>query len=583
MQKQGCTVCKELHRIKQCPKFLEFTSHERIEHLKNAKLCLNCMKTGYFIKECKAGSCKQCSGKHNTSIHFDKPTSSQITSNEDNSSAAVLCSHNKTKNGHVLLSTALVLVKDRQSRPHKARAILDPGSQSSLISNSLSEELRLEKSEVHINLEAVNNVSCQIKHRCNIKVAAHHNNYEFSLSFLIIPEITGLIPNCELDKQSLQIPSNIKLADPSFHTPARIDILIGADCFWNLLCIGQIKVNKGQLTMQKTKLGWIAAGPLGNPLINSVRCNLSKCIDINEQLVKFWEIEECFDQKILSQEEEECEAHFVQTHTRDASGRFIVRIPLKENPSILGESYHKALQRLINLERRLDKTPSIKKQYDSFLQEYKELGHMKEIKNSQKNEITCYLPHHCVLRSESITTKIRVVFDASAATDNGVTLNDIQMVGPTLQEELFAILLRFRTHMYVISPDIEKMYRQVLVAPDQRCLQRILWRTNKEDTVKMFELNTLTYGTASAPYLATICLIEVANENEQQFPEIARIICKDFYVDDLLTGTNSKKEAIDVIQKLSRILISAGFRLRKWISNEPVILKDIPTEDFKLR
>ncbi|CAL1682522.1 unnamed protein product [Lasius platythorax] len=103
--------------------------------------------------------------------------------------------------------------------------------------------------------------------------------------------------------------------------------------------------------------------------------------------------------------------------------------------------------------------------------------------------------------------------------------------------------------------------------------------TNKEDTIKIFELNTLTYGTASAPYLATRCLVEVANENEQQFPEIARIICKDFYVDDLLTGTNSKEEAIDVIHKLSRILMSAGFRLCKWISNEPVILKDIPTED----
>lgn len=157
-----------------------------------------------------------------TSLHHRKSQATRTI-------AAVLCSHNQTNNSHVLLSTTLVLVKDKQGRPHKARAILDPGSQSSLISNSLSEKLQLEKSEVHINLEVnVNNVLCQIKHRCNIKVAAHHNNYEFSLSCLIIPEITGLLPNCKIDKQSLQIPSNIKLADPSFCTPSKIDIFLEA-------------------------------------------------------------------------------------------------------------------------------------------------------------------------------------------------------------------------------------------------------------------------------------------------------------------------------------------------------------------
>lgn len=189
------------------------------------------------------------------------------------------------------------------------------------------------------------------------------------------------------------------------------------------------------------------------------------------------------------------------------------------------------------------------------------------------------MPHHCVIRNESLTTKVRVVFDASAATDNGLSLNQLQMVGPTLQEDLFAILTRFRMHTYVVSADIEKMFRQILVTPNQRSLQRILWRLNPEEPVEVFELNTVTYGTAAAPYLATKCIMELARECKQQWPDIAKIIEKDFYVDDLLTGANSIKQARDIVEKVLQVLKSAGFILRKWISNEAAVLQDIPIDD----
>lgn len=581
IQNQSCAVCKEAHYINQCPKFLEFTPQKRLECLKNTKLCLNCMKPGHFIKQCKAGSCKQCHAKHNTLIHFDKLSdkSSQDIDTQDSTktNAAVLCSHNLAKNTHVLLATALVLVKDRQGKYHKARALLDAGSQSSLITNDFCTKLQVERKEVQINLEAVNNASCQIRHKCDIRIAAHHNQHEFSLTCLVVQDITGCLPQFKFEKRKLQIPQNIRLADPSFNIPAAVDILLGADCFWSLLCIGQIKVGQESLIMQKTKLGWIAAGPIVSPLTTStIRCNVSRCIDISDQLRRFWELEECTTQ--LSRKENECESYFVQTYKRDANGRFIVRIPFKKDPSTLGESYSKALQRLVHLEKRLDKRPTIKEQYALFLREYRDLGHMKEI-TVNSNEVAYYLPHHCIIRSESLTTKIRVVFDASAASDNGISLNDIQLVGPTLQDDLLSILIRFRMHIYVVAADIEKMFRQILVAPDQCSLQRILWRSNTKDTVKVFELNTLTYGTASAPYLSTRCLIELANQNEQQFPEIANIIRRDFYVDDLLTGTDSVERARDIVYKVSNILASAGFKLRKWISNESAILRDIPEED----
>ena len=81
---------------------------------------------------------------------------------------------------------------------------------------------------------------------------------------------------------------------------------------------------------------------------------------------------------------------------------------------------------------------------------------MSEVKNAPR-DIGFFLPHHAVTKESSATTKLRVVFDASAKTSNGLSLNDILTVGPTIQDDIVSHLLRFRTHKYVISADIEKM------------------------------------------------------------------------------------------------------------------------------
>lgn len=95
---------------------------------------------------------------------------------------------------------------------------------------------------------------------------------------------------------------------------------------------------------------------------------------------------------------------------------------------------------------------------------------MEMIKNIDDNNSKvpiCYLPHHCVLKPSSETTKLRIVFDASCRSSTRVALNDILMVGPTVQQDLFSIILRFRSFRFVLSTDITKMYRQILIDPGQ--------------------------------------------------------------------------------------------------------------------
>ena len=89
-----------------------------------------------------------------------------------------------------------------------------------------------------------------------------------------------------------------------------------------------------------------------------------------------------------------------------------------------------AERRFLNIERKLLRSSKLKREYSEFLCEYNDLGHMSKVASESNAPFSYYLPHHCVLRNESLSTKVRVVFDASASTTCGVSLNDLQMFGP---------------------------------------------------------------------------------------------------------------------------------------------------------
>ncbi|XP_055623373.1 uncharacterized protein LOC129766803 [Toxorhynchites rutilus septentrionalis] len=304
--------------------------------------------------------------------------------------------------------------------------------------------------------------------------------------------------------------------------------------------------------------------------------NLCVTTNIQDQLTKFWELETCRTNSTNSVEESACETIFEQTTCRDTTGRFVVTLPKK--PLIieqLGESRTTAMRRFMGLERRLHANPELRNAYTDFIHEYQLLGHMKEVA-VQTTKTVYYLPHHAVMKPESTTTKLRVVFDASCLTTTGVSLNDALMIGPVIQEDLINIIVRFCLHRYAVVADIAKMYRMIRVQPDDGALQRILWRDSPTDDIRTYELTTVTYGTACAPYLATKCLQQLADISEETHPTAAKILRRDFYMDDLLSGVDQIPQGKMVVSELINLLDSAGFPLRKWSSNCSEILSDIP-------
>ncbi|XP_062713002.1 uncharacterized protein LOC134290052 [Aedes albopictus] len=268
---------------------------------------------------------------------------------------------------------------------------------------------------------------------------------------------------------------------------------------------------------------------------------------------------------------------FERTTIRDETGRFVVTLPKKEAViQKLGDSKANALKRFYGLERRFAANAALKEAYFEFINEYRAMGHMEEV--AEDEEPVYYLPHHAVLKPDSTTTKLRIVFDASCRTSSGVSLNDGLMVGPVVQDDLHSIALRFRFWRYAIVADVAKMYRMVKVCPADHLLQCILWRPSSDDPVKAYKLTTVTYGTSSAPYLATKCLQRLGIEGAATHPAAAKTVKKDFYVDDALSGTDDLEEGRSLVSDLIDLTNSAGFILRKWSSNSAELLSHVPAE-----
>ncbi|XP_055622283.1 uncharacterized protein LOC129765871 [Toxorhynchites rutilus septentrionalis] len=622
-----CPFCTQSsHSPFHCEAFRKLPVSQRFEIVKKNSLCINCFSPSHLVRQCQSSCCRVCGQKHHTMLHqkatprlsdsnpnLKPPTTPNQSQSTRNSTSApsqsappqplqppnvvippncnpstsyvstTLLGSIRTVPLTVLLQTAMVKIADSHGYAVWARALLDPASQLNLMTEQLSQKLKLRRIKTHQEIGGVGNATVISSYAVDARIKSHCSTFLTDISFHVLPGITRELPAKALCTQAWNIPVNLVLADPTFHQPGPIDMILGMEVYYELIEEGLIRLGPDLPVLQKTVLGWVVSGKVGassSPTISFVHvCSISS---LEEQLLRFWEIESCQSRSTLSVEETLCEAHFAATTTRNDSGRFITHLPKRSTVlSKLGNSKKIATRRFLALERRLNANPQLKKAYSDFIEEYYQQGHMEEITESEGLEPEApsyYLPHHCVVRPDSLTTKLRVVFDASCATDSGISLNDGLMIGPVVQDDLVSITLRFRIPRYAIVSDIEKMYRQILLASLDRQLLKILWRDSPSEPLRTFQLTTVTYGTSCAPYQATRCLQEIAKIGEVTHPEASKVVSRDFYMDDLLTGVDDILEGQQLCSQLLVLLQSAGFCLRKWSSNCSQVLEHFPAE-----
>ncbi|XP_071643010.1 uncharacterized protein [Temnothorax longispinosus] len=609
-----CSLCKAKHAFSACPQFAGKSPSQRREIVQRERRCFNCLSQHHAVKACSSKFlCRLCQKPHHTMLHVDSdspPKTEEITPANDQPKAvdattsevnSLFASSKTPSRSYVLLATAWVTVSSPLGRSVIVRALLDQGSKMSFITEELAQCLRLKRVRMPTSVSAVGGVHAgTYQHAAQVNISPRNKQTPaFSTHALILKLLRAYAPKRMTKEHTLAHLADLPWADHDPMSADPISIIVGADLYSVLIVDGLRKGAVGQPIAQNSVLGWVISGPIPPSKVEShitsvasspeqppLRVSAHHCLNLSldQELRKFWEVEEIPHKTHLNPEDEQCEEHFRRTHSRCPDGRYMVRLPFRAGPLIeIGHSRDVAEHHLKGLARRLDAHPEQKREYSEFLREYETLEHMIEVPASDEaDEQRVYIPHHAVMHESSATSHLSVVFNASCATSNGSSLNDHLLVGPKLQPDLPAIILRWRLFKYVYTADMTKMYRQIRVDPRDVTYQRILWRERPTDPLREYILLTVTYDTAAAPYLALRVLDQLVNDEGQAFPLAVFILQKEKYIDETLFGAHRLEDLRISRDQLIALLRKGGFELRKWASNNSELSSDIDPANHEL-
>ncbi|GFW03952.1 integrase catalytic domain-containing protein [Trichonephila clavipes] len=566
--KPNCVLCKgnNFHPLSKCYQFKKLSVEDRIDVVKRNNLCFRCFLPHRLKEFCSEKNCF-CLRPHNSLIHFSRdktrnptPTSNlnldaptfvpgpiegSVEANSQSQFVATGFEKGRLKKKNVFLSTVRALVKNKYSQWVEVRCLLDVLSQSCLCTRTCAENLQLKMEKINTVVSCVNDASMVVKNCVKTSVANKAKTFESELMLLVVNKITDLIPNKVIDVD-VNVSEFVPLADDKFNIPDRIDMLLGAEIFYELLKPGKFYCDNSHLVLQNTVFGYVVSGSVDQVTENRVHCGLIVDDDLNKTLKKFWEIEGVHIEPKVDTEVSLCEDNFVRTHRRNCEGR---------------DSSYLSL-------------------YAEFLKEYEELGHLERVVESSEPPTHYYIPHHGVLRPQKLATKLRIVFNGSSPTTTGISLNDILLKGE-VKEDVFETISRFRRHKFAFTTDIQKMYRQILINPDQQDLQRIIWKHGLDAEILTYRLKTVTYGLSNAPFLAIRTLQQLANDEKSRFPLASETLLYDTYMDDIVSGAPDLETAQQLQSQLKDALQSCGMNLHKWSSNSPELLNSSLSSDLE--
>lgn len=595
-----CAHCGQNHMIFRCEQFRELSPAQRVSRADYLKLCHNCLKQNHSSADCQSEfKCFTCNLRHHALLHLDYKGNSATraipahNASVDPEAIGTQTLHAKTshsssvnnmKNCMVLLGTAMVNVLDSFGNLQACRVLIDSGAQSNFITLNCLERLGLSRQKCPFNIFGLagNSVKTFGMTSCTIK-PRHSNNPTFKIDAIVLQRMTSDLPTVEISKDVSIHYKNLLLADPYFYKKSPVDIILAGDIFPEIFDGNKIIVSPTLPTALSSVFGFVLCGKIEVPCTSddvtniATSCNLvsytSDSDTIDSRLKSFWEIEESPCDNPISPADKLAEEIYSERHYRDDCGRYVSPILMNPNCASLGESYNHAVRRLHHLERRFARSPELHAPYVDFMREYERLGHMQQYVGTEPSKYI--IPHHCVVKTSSTTTPMRVVFDGSAATSNGVSLNDTLLIGRKLHHDILKIIFNFRLYDICFTADIAKFYRMVFIHPTERCYQHILWRESPSDEIKTYELLTNTYGLRSSGFVAVRTLQQLASDEGMLYPQAADILMQGFFVDDLLWSTQNLTEACTLQDELVSLLKLGGFDLRKWASNSPELLSRI--------
>lgn len=486
----------------------------------------------------------------------------------------------------VLLATAQVAAYDTNGDKQLIRVLLDSASQSHFITSECCERLGLRQHNIQCTTvrgfggtERLSNgkVSFEFFSRFN-------ENIKYKIDSLVVDRITDDLPTASIDISALPYVNKITLADDTFATPNKIDVLIGASLFPHLILPDGVSLGPSSATAIHTVLGYVLMGDVP-AFVDRPACVTSCCAIAQEPMdnifTRFWELEEVPGTPIHHPADVECEDFYRSTTEREPStGRYTVALPFDKDVFTLGDSVNNARKRFLCLEKKLEASPQLRSAYDNVISDYICKGYLSPVTASEQETDGFFpsyiIPHHGVLREDKSTTKLRPVLDASCKTSSGVSLNDVLHSGPNLQGDLFKIILNFRLHSIAMTADCKQMFLQIGIRQSDRRYQRILYRFHPQSPLLLYEFNRVCFGLKSSPFHALRTVQQLVKDDGAKYPRASDVATSCIFMDDVAFSVSSEDDAVDTARQLIDLFKGAQWDLVKWNSNSQAVLNELP-------
>ena len=603
VRKSTCIFCKKAsHKSSECRTVSNPTARKNI--ILKERRCLLCLKPGHVIKDCYSkGKCFKCKGKHNISICTGQSKKAETntqgtqiqnvtsgTQTDDTTACLAGGEHNS-----VLLQTAKAnIVNERNGRQSVVQILFDSGSQLSYVTPAAQSKLELEiagKQEMCIKTFGG---ARAVK---NLEFVYLPVKTETSIVYVkaFVTEICYPLRDQDvlLAQKKYSHLQGLKLANPcDGNAPFNIDVLIGSDSYWKFIdgkCIK--KGSPNEPVAISSNLGFIISGkiPKKSDSIAAMSTHVLKAdVDFVNKIEKFWDIESAgvTPQKDVNDK-------IVEDFERDitfneSSGRYVVKFAMKENHEILGDNFTVSKLRLKNLLSKFKQDRELLASYDKIIRDQLLAGVLEHAPSHSIVGNTCYLPHKAVVKPDRETTKVRIVYDASAKAVGNISLNECLEPGPSLTTKLFQNLLCFRSNNVALSSDVEKSFLQIELHEEQRDLVRMLWFKNinqldfddfDNNELVEYRLSRILFGVTSSPFLLTATIIHHMNKFKEVDPDFVTQFLKSLHVDDLNAGAKNDIETLKFFTKSKERLNEASFNLRKVNSNS-MTLENLVREHY---
>ncbi|XP_003743109.1 uncharacterized protein LOC100904758 [Galendromus occidentalis] len=606
-----CVFCEADHPSFKCT--AQLTLQERLERVKSAGACMRCLKLNHLAKNCREGpkvNCRYCNFKHYAILCSKAPinTNTQATKNTSVNIAT------ETGRDPTFLWTAHVKAESRTSTKI-CRILIDPGSESSLITAAMAHTLGSTPTE-HVNMamstaggQITNIYNCGVHEitlrsrfdpRKSLRVRAIELNCISRTKFPIMRETFGLTPAADQigrdESEWVDVLLGVKnLANIGFSNPKTFDNIFAFETIFGWIFGGSEGATKSEIHLPRF-CGFIAAQPstsivcndtATSPQIPPSKAESPSAVRENtmEDIECLWRsealgLEDEASSEIKEEEDNLNKAlieHLVKTTQRDSSGRYILRLPFRDNLRALGDNENLSRSRLHSFLNKLRADPTKLKAVDDEIKGYIDAGFAEEAQPKTNQQLAHYLPIQAVFKANPEAPsglKTRIVKDASARRSNEAGLNDVLHQGPNLLPNILKVIFKFRQYRYVITADIEKAFLQFRIAEEDRTFLRFLWPLgisgNENARIKEFWATRLDFGLVCSPFLHCQGLRLHLQHTQELHPRdriFIQEIIDNFYMDDIPAGSNDIQDAKHRIQLLFEIFQEAHMPLKKWSTN----------------